>query len=78
MSIDKLEILRKNLRYLRRKHGYTQDFIADICGKKSYTTIQKWETNGAEPNVGTVMLLCNLYGITINDMVYVDLEKAGQ
>ncbi len=78
MSIDKLEILRKNLRYLRRKHGYTQDFIADICGKKSYTTIQKWETNGAEPNVGTVMLLCNLYGITINDMVYVDLEKAGR
>lgn len=78
MSVDKLEILRKNLRYLRRKHGYTQDFIADICGKKSYTTIQKWETNGAEPNVGTVMLLCNLYGITINDMVYVDLEKAGR
>ena len=78
MSIDKLEILRKNLRSLRRKHGYTQDFIADICGKKSYTTIQKWETNGAEPNVGTVMLLCNLYGITINDMVYVDLEKAGR
>jgi repressor LexA len=78
MNTDKIAILRKNLRYLRRKHGYTQDFIADICGKKSYTTIQKWETSGAEPNVGTVMLLCSLYGVEINDMLYTDLEKAGK
>lgn len=75
MGIDKLQILRKDLRYLRKKHGYTQDFIADICGKKSYTTIQKWETSGAEPNIGTLMLLCNLYGVSINDMVYTDLSK---
>ena len=75
MGTDKLQILRKNLRYLRKKHGYTQDFIADICQKKSYTTIQKWETSGAEPNIGTLMLLCNLYGVSINDMIYTDLSK---
>lgn len=75
MGIDKLQILRKNLRYLRKKHGYTQDFIADICQKKSYTTIQKWETSGAEPNIGTLILLCNLYGVSINDMIYTDLSK---
>lgn len=78
MSADKLAILRKNLRYLRKKHGYSQEFIADICGKKSYTTIQKWETSGAEPNVGTVMLLCNLYNVSINDIIYVDLSKEVQ
>ena len=78
MGADKIQILRKNLRYLRKKHGYTQDFIADICQKKSYTTIQKWETYGAEPSIGTIMLLCDLYGVDINDMVYVDLEKAGR
>lgn len=75
MGTDKLYILRKNLRYLRKKHGYTQGFIADICQKKSYTTIQKWETSGAEPNIGTLMLLCNLYGVSINDMIYTDLSK---
>lgn len=75
MPADKLQNLRKNLRFLRKKHGYTQDFIADICGKKSYTTIQKWETSGAEPSVGTVMLLCSLYGVNINDMIYTDLSK---
>jgi len=75
MNTDKLYFLRKNLRYLRKKHGYSQDFIADICGKKSYTTIQKWETSGAEPSVGLVMLLCNLYGVGINDILYKDLSK---
>lgn len=75
MNADKLYFLRKNLRYLRKKHGYSQDFIADICQKKSYTTIQKWETSGAEPNIGTLMLLCNLYGVSLNDIVYTDLSK---
>ncbi len=75
MNTDKLFYLRKNLRYLRKLHGYSQDFIADICGKKSYTTIQKWETSGAEPNIGTLMLLCNLYGVSLNDIVYTDLSK---
>lgn len=75
MNDDKLYFLRKNLRYLRKKHGYSQDFIADICQKKSYTTIQKWETSGAEPNIGTLMLLCNLYGVSLNDIVYTDLSK---
>ena len=75
MNADKLYFLRKNLRYLRKKHGYSQDFIADICQKKSYTTIQKWETSGAEPNIGTLMLLCNLYGVSLNDIVYTDLTK---
>jgi transcriptional regulator with XRE-family HTH domain len=75
MGTDKLQILRKNLRYLRKKHGYSQDFIAQICGKKSYTTIQKWETSGAEPNIATLMLLCDLYGVTINDIIYTDLSK---
>jgi transcriptional regulator with XRE-family HTH domain len=75
MGTDKLQILRKNLRYLRKKHGYGQDFIAQICGKKSYTTIQKWETSGAEPNIATLMLLCELYSVTINDIIYTDLSK---
>jgi len=75
MNTVKITTLRKNLRYLRKKHGYSQEFIAEICGKKSYTTIQKWETSGAEPSVGIVMLLCNLYGVSINDMVYTDLTK---
>ena len=75
MGADKLQIFRKNLRYLRRKHGYSQDFIAEVCGKKSYTTIQKWETSGAEPDLGTTMLLCSLYNVSLNDIVYTDLSK---
>ena len=30
--------LAKNLKYLRLKNGFSQDYIADILGYKSYTT----------------------------------------
>jgi len=35
--------LAKNLKYLRLKNGFSQDYLADKLGYKSYTTIQKWE-----------------------------------
>ena len=33
--------LAKNLKYLRLKNGFSQDYLADKLGYKSYTTIQK-------------------------------------
>lgn len=73
--MDKLTIFRKNLRYLRQKHGYNQTFIAQILHKKSYTTVQKWECGKAEPPFGEVLILCELYGVSVDDIIKVDLEK---
>ena len=70
-----LNTLRKNMRYLRRKHGFSQEFIGEKCGKKSYTTVQKWESGDAEPTLSTVLLLCELYGVSIDRMVYADIES---
>ena len=64
----------KNLRYLRKKHGSSQPFIAEKCNKKSYTTIQKWETGGAEPSLKDVLLLSKIYGVGIDEFVKEDLE----
>lgn len=69
-----IENLKKNLRYLRRKHGFGQPYIAEYCGKKSYTTIQKWEEGKAEPSFKDVYVLAELYGVNIDDFVKVDLE----
>ena len=73
--MDNLAIFRKNLRYLRKKHGYNQTFISEILHKKSYTTVQKWEGGKAEPPFGDVLLLCKLYGVTVDDIVKIDFEK---
>ena len=70
-----VENLKKNLRYLRRKHGFSQPFIAAKCNKKSYTTIQKWESGDAEPSLKDVVLLSEMYGINIDDFVKADLEN---
>lgn len=66
--------LPKNLRYLRRLRGYSQDYIAERLGYKSFTTIQKWESGVSEPPVKKVQELSALYGVPMNDLVNVNLE----
>ena len=64
----------KNIRYLRRKRGLTQEEVADRMGYKSFTTVQKWETGDVEPNFKTAQKLAELFGVTLNDMAYTDME----
>lgn len=69
-----LENFRKNLRYLRKKAGFSQPYIAEKLGKKSYTTIQKWETGDAEPSLKDVQILAIIYDVDIDSFVKSDLE----
>ena len=66
--------LGKNLRYLRKKKKLSQDFIGKIVGK-DYTTIQKWETNNAEPNLAITTKLADYFNVNIDDFVIKDLEN---
>lgn len=67
--------LSRNLKYLRKKAGLSQDFIAQKFGYKSFTTIQKWETGISEPSFSTVNELCILYGVNLEDIIYKDLSS---
>ena len=67
--------LAKNIRYLRKQHNYSQDYIAEKLGYKSYTTIQKWEMGVSEPPVTKLKELANLFNVNINDMTTKDMEK---
>lgn len=67
--------LAKNIRYLRKQHNYSQDYIAEKLGYKSYTTIQKWEMGVSEPPVTKLKELANLFNVDINDMTTKDMEK---
>ncbi len=68
-------MLGQNLRFLRLKHGFSQSFIADYLGKKSFTTVQKWETDVADPPLGVVGKLAELYKVSIDDLYYCDLSR---
>lgn len=66
--------LTKNLRYLRLKNGFSQEYLAEKFDYKSYTTIQKWETGLSEPPLKVAVELAKIYNVTIDDLFSVDLE----
>ena len=60
--------LGENIRYLRTKQGYSQEYIAEKLGYKSFTTIQKWESGVSEPPVKKLKELSDLLGVDMDDM----------
>ena len=64
----------KNLRYLRKEAGHSQEFLSDYLGYKNYTTIQKWESGNSEPPLTVVAKLSYLYDVSMDDLTNVDIE----
>lgn len=68
-------MLSKNLKYLRLKNNYSQDYIAKLLNKKSFTTVQKWESGVSEPPLWVVGKLAKLYGESLDTLANIDIEK---
>lgn len=66
--------LSKNLKFLRLKNGFSQNYISDMLGYKTFTTIQKWESGISEPNISVITKLADLYNVSISDLIYKNLE----
>ena len=62
-----------NLKYLRKKYGYSQDYIAEKMGYKSFTTIQKWESGIAEPSVAKLKQLATMFNVSMDQLLNEDL-----
>ena len=67
--------LAKNIRYLRKKMGLSQEDLAKKFGYKSYTTIQKWESGVSEPPFKQLTALSKLFKVDMDTLVNCDLEK---
>ncbi|MBE6131186.1 MAG: helix-turn-helix transcriptional regulator [Erysipelotrichaceae bacterium] len=63
------ELVAKNLTNYRKINNLTQ---LDLAEKLSYSdkAISKWERGESLPDLYTLEKIANLYGITINDLVY--------
>jgi len=68
--------LSKNIRFLRKKREWSQDFVADKLGYKSYTTIQKWETGTSEPPLRKLKELADLFRVDMDDLTNKDLTSS--
>lgn len=64
-----------NLKYLRLKHGIEQYEIADRAGLKSTSGVSDWEQGVRLPKVGVIAELADFFGVTMDDLMYVDLSR---
>ena len=69
--------LAQNIRYLRKSRNLSQEELSDKLGYKSYTTIQKWEMGASEPSISMLHTIADLFQVSINDIVYKNLEYVG-
>lgn len=67
-------MLANNIRYLRKKNNFSQEFVAEKLGYKTYTTIQKWETEVSEPSIAKLKEFANLVGVDVNDIINTNME----
>lgn len=65
-----------NLRYLRKRAGYSQEDIAEKLGYKDYTTVQKWESDKSTPPMKKAQALADMFRVNIHDLVNKDLRPS--
>lgn len=58
----------ENLKLYRKADGISQKRLADIC-KVSQCTIAKWENEYQQPDIDMLILLADLFKISIDDLV---------
>ena len=71
-------MFKTNIRYLRRKHGLSQQDMADAFGYKSFKTIQKWEDGTSTTPYDVLEKIAKSYGIGILQLMHNDLSKQKQ
>lgn len=66
--------LEDKLQLLRKRNGYSQEQLSDKIGI-ARQTISKWENGQAIPELNGLILLSELYGVTIDSFIYTEIES---
>ena len=64
-----------NLKYLRTQNGIEQLELANMLGLKSASAVSEWEKGIRIPNAGVLSDLSNIFNVTIDNLMNVNLEK---
>lgn len=70
-----MNVIGKNIRFLRLKNNMSQEDLAGQLGYKSFTTIQKWESGVASPPLSVFIRMAELFEVDLDDFALVDLES---
>ncbi len=64
-----------NLQYLRAERNMTQEQLAMLLGV-SRQAISKWEGDKAYPEMDKLLMICDLFGVTLDDLVIGDVRAS--
>ena len=65
---NRSEIIAQNLALYRKLNGLTQSELADAIGY-SNKSVSKWELGERMPDVLVLVLLSDIYGITVSELI---------
>jgi len=68
--------ISKNLKKFRKASGLTQEQLA---GRMNLTrqAISNWENDKSQPDIDSLAQLAEIFGISVEEMIYGDLKKVG-
>ncbi|HCC72106.1 MAG TPA: DNA-binding protein [Bacteroidales bacterium] len=64
----------KNIKFLRKRKGRTQDDVASVLGLKR-STLSGYENNVAEPGIEVLIAFSKYYEIAVDTLLKMDLSK---
>ena len=68
--------ISKNIKFLRKKHGLTQNDVAEQLGK-TVTVVGGYERGKIVPPLEVTIQLCEIFQVNLDDLVNKDLSKEG-
>lgn len=66
--------LKENMRFLRKKHGMTQDGLADLLETKR-SLIGSYEEGRGVPKLDMIRRMAEIFEVTLDELLSSDLEK---
>lgn len=66
-----------NLKFLRKQKGFTQEEMAEKLGIKR-SLIGAYEEERAEPRLDVMQIVCDMFNISLEEFLFVDLTSAKQ
>lgn len=73
-----IPIYAANLRYLRTKHGMTQENMANLLGYRGKQGYGAIETGKSKASVDDLEKLADFFGVTMDQLIKQDLSKEGE
>lgn len=66
--------ISNQIKKFRQRDGYSQEFLAEKMFV-SRQTISNWENNKSYPDIHNLLMMCNLFNVSLDDLVKGDVEK---